>query len=185
MGQPIFINTPNGNIVSGGSGGNPVLDLVHATVTWNGVVESFASAYQAQIYYNQVLQSMLAVNATTPSAFLQDLTGNPVIFTISPKTFSVANDGTFIQVIGTGFTPALNGTYLYCDDDDGSNENNGYHMVLTYVNNNLMTAVYYSSGDGALPAGGVYVNIAITENTPPVSNVIIGTTTGNKEVTVL
>lgn len=186
MASPVFIITPNGNVVSGGSGGNPVLDLVRATVTWNGVVEQFASPYFAQIYYNQVVAAMTAVNTETLSAFIQNLTATPVIFTINPPTYSVLNDGTFIQVIGTGFTPIL-ATYILASDDNGGGgalNAEGYVMTLTYINPNLMTAVYQDVGDGVLPAGAVAIYISTAVGSGPVSNVLNATSQGNKEVTV-
>lgn len=186
MASPVFITTPNGNVVSGGSGGNPVLDLIRATVTWNGVVEQFASPYFAQIYYDQVVTAMVAVNAGTPSTFIQNLTTTPVIFTINPTTYSVLNDGTFIQVIGTGFTPIL-ATYVLTSDDNGGGgalNTAGYIMTLTYINPNLMTAVYQGPGDGVLPAGAVAIYISTGVGNAPLSNVLNATSQGNKEVTV-
>lgn len=181
--MPDFITTPNGNVVSGGSGGNPVLDLVLATVTWNGVVEQFADSYTAQLYYNQVLASMVAVNVGTPSSFIQDLRTTPVIFTTNPKTFSVANDGTFLQVIGTGFTSVLTGLHMYIEGDDGGGlDNNGYYMVLTYINPNLCTAVYGDHGDFALPAGPAFVYIL--NGATVISNVLAATSTGHVDCTV-
>lgn len=185
MGQPIFITTPNGNVVSGGSGGNPVLNLANYTVTWNGLVESFGNAFYAQTYYNQVITAMTAVNATTPSSFIQNLTTTPVIFSISPTTYSVLNDGTFIQITGTGFTPALNNTVLCSDDNNGAALNGeGYLMLLTYVNTKLLTGVWVSNGDTILPSGKVAIYIITAVDGTILSNVLNGMSTGNKEVTV-
>lgn len=169
--RPLFITTPNGNIVAMGSGGNPVLDEIALTVTWNGVVEQFNDLVHAQIYYAQVQAQMTAI--TAPSTFMQDLSGSPIIYTISPNPFSVTNDGTFVQVIGTGFKSTMTGFRLFFDDVDGGLDLNGYRMDLRYINANLMTGVWASDGDAVLADGIAYIFIANT--TPAVaSNILTG-----------
>lgn len=167
-----------------------MLDLVRSTVTWNGLVEQFPDSATAQIYYDQVVAAMTSVNGTTPSAFIQNLTATPVITDFSPRTFSVANDGTFIQVIGYGFTSVLNGKYLFFEDNiAGSTFNDGYRMVLTFVNSNLMTGIWSGDGDTVLPAGPsiIYVTLVNTGpvSTPPnVSNILPATGLGNAVISI-
>lgn len=178
--RPLFIATPYGNLVAMGSGGNPILDNVKNTVTWNGVVEPFPSLAAATTYYNQVKAAMVAT--TAPNAFIQDFSVSPVITDINPRNYSALNDGTFIQVIGYGFSPALNNSLLANDDGGHPLNGEGYVMNLTYINPNLMTAVWNSDGDGNLAAGPVAIYIITAVDGTIQSNVLPAYTLGNKEV---
>lgn len=176
--RPLFIATPHGSLVAMGSGGNPVLDVNRFTVTWNGVVEQFNILSDAQMYYDNVKALMIATVA--PTAFIQDFSTKPIIFSITPNPFSVLNDGTYIQINGTGFSKALETNHLTIDDVGGLYYN-GYAMTLVYVSPILMTGTWYTDGDGVLPDG--FGDVTITDGATALSNVLRGIVS-NKAITL-
>jgi IPT/TIG domain len=78
---------------------------------------------------------------------------SPTITSISPSSFDIsAGGGANLTINGFGFSADTIGN-LWFEDTAGGKDSNGYHFVCTYVSPTQITAVYGSSGDGALSLG--------------------------------
>ena len=171
-----FLLTPLGRLVALDGGPSPVLD--GNAVRHGEVVEKFESAEAAARYYNHLKRTFKANGMVS-----YDLTG-PVVTSVSPGTFNIRTSTVIVR--GYGFAQDSAGT-LWIEDPPSTGgsgqDSNGYHMACTVLDDNTMTAVFASAGDGTLPAGECwvyYVNGSLNQK----SNWLDGTVDASQNVTL-
>ena len=102
------------------------------------------------------------------------------LFSIDQSLIDVSIDP--ITIRGIGFT-TVNIQWIFFEDSSGGLDSNGCKYAVTTVDDNTLTAVFSSAGDGIL--GGASVSIyAQVQTTNLKSNALLGTNVSGTLVTI-
>jgi hypothetical protein len=178
MRQAVF---PNGDVVQLGPG--MVFNITSTSLVTITTIGGSGTPYTYQATTFENAQAMIA-NLTTIKETDRELPSNvtgltPQIGTVTPSQFNWTTDTVTIK--GNRFSAATAGK-LYINDIYGGQDDLGWYMICTFVDENTMTAVFGGMGDNN---AGYTKNIIYYRDTNNLaSNNLSATSDASNNVTV-